>query len=96
MTKQNEPVQSEANGESRMWIIVPGKMPDKTCSINEMPEVSERKNYTLVANHVPGNLMGDIKYFGGVVVTEGSPLSHLAETARYYGIPCKIGIDCRK
>lgn len=81
--------------ELREWVIVRGELPDRVIHIDDINDVapSARKEVTLIGEVIPPAIMGVIREFGGVVAENGSPLCHLAITAKHYKIPCRIGIE---
>ncbi|WP_137297241.1 hypothetical protein [Psychromonas sp. SP041] len=92
LSRKGEPL-SEATNSLDGWVIVNGEMPIKRVGIDDFKDIPEHelKNYTLMVKSFPNSSMNMIGLFGGVISRDGSPMSHLAITAKNCKVPCRIG-----
>lgn len=78
-------------GEQRL-VVVEGELPKSEVSKFYLKTISDvdLKSVTLRCGHLEAHLMHYVPKLGGIIATEGTTLSHLAMTAKHFGIPMII------
>lgn len=75
------------------YEVYPGDFSKQTCTLSESLAMNplERAVRILRVECIPTGDMMLIKDHAGIISLYGGPLSHLAITAKYYHVPCRIG-----
>lgn len=80
------------NKDTQEIVVVAGEMPPERIKIDDIQKYPEAQlnRYTLECLTLPMSLMYLVPKFGGIICHSGTPLSHLAITAKHYKTPLVI------